>query len=185
MRHPKSLKQALRRLRKDGWTYGELSRLSGLSARTIQRWCNEESAKACQENTKQWYKRRHGHCRKVAKEAYWSNPKKQRTRKKEWSESNKEHVREYAKAYRKQNPSVCRLHESTRRARKKAVPGPRSEIEKLMIKYRYQDARQITRETGVKYEVDNVIPISKGGPHLPWNLRVITAKKNREKYNKT
>lgn len=103
----------------------------------------------------------------------------------EWHESNKEHVLQYAKEYRKQNPSTCRLHESTRRARKRAVPGPHSEIEKLMIKYRYEDARRISKETGVKHEVDHTIPISKGGPHLPWNLQVITAKQNKEKYNKT
>jgi len=184
MKHPEPLKQALRRLRRDGWTYSQLSQLSGLHARTINGWCNPEVAARSKARKDKWYQLRHEHCRRVARESYWREPEKNRKRIKEWSESNKEHVLQYAKEYRKQNPSTCRLHDSTRRARKKAVPGPHSEIEKLMIKYRYQDARRISKETGVKHEVDHTIPISKGGPHLPWNLRVITAKKNREKYNK-
>lgn len=31
------------------------------------------------------------------------------------------------------------------------------------------------------YEVDHIIPISKGGPHHPSNLRVITRQENRKK----
>lgn len=185
MRHPESLKQALRRLRRDGWSYNQLSRISGLQPRTINTWCNPDLRTRDKVRKGAWYKRRHEHCRRVAKKSYWSNPEKQRKRMREWHESNKEHVLQYAKEYRKQNPSTCRLHESTRRARKRAVPGPHSEIEKLMIKYRYEDARRISKETGVKHEVDHTIPISKGGPHLPWNLQVITAKQNKEKYNKT
>lgn len=155
-----------------------------MQPRTINRWCNPDLKARDKVRKDVWYKRRHEHCRHVAKESYWSNPEKQRKRKREWHEFNKEHVLQYAKEYRKQNPSACRLHESTRRARKKAVPGPHSIIEKLMVKYLHEEARRITRETGIKHEVDHVIPLSKGGPHLPWNLRVITAKENREKYNK-
>jgi len=58
---------------------------------------------------------------------------------------------------------------------------PCSEVEKLMIKYRYQDARRLSRETGVKYHVDHIIPLAKGGPHLPWNLQVITKDENLSK----
>ena len=132
-----------------------------------------------------WYRANHEHCRKVARESYWQAPAKNRERMAKWHEANKEHVLRYAKNYRQQNPSTCRLNESIRRARKKAAPGPHSEIEKLMVKYLYEDARRISRETGIKHEVDHIIPLSKGGPHLPWNLRVISAKENRKKYNKT
>lgn len=58
---------------------------------------------------------------------------------------------------------------------------PCSEAEKLMIKYRYEDARRLSQETGVKHEVDHVWPLSKGGPHLPWNLQILTKDENREK----
>lgn len=58
---------------------------------------------------------------------------------------------------------------------------PCSEVEGLMIQYRYEDARRLTRETGVEHHVDHVIPLAKGGPHLPWNLQVITKDENLSK----
>ena len=61
------------------------------------------------------------------------------------------------------------------------APQPHSEIEKLMIKYRYEDARRLTKETGIEHHVDHIIPLAKGGPHLPWNLQVITKTENLSK----
>ena len=58
---------------------------------------------------------------------------------------------------------------------------PLSSVESLMIKYRYEDARRLSKETGVKHHVDHVIPLAKGGPHLPWNLQVITEAENLSK----
>jgi 5-methylcytosine-specific restriction endonuclease McrA len=34
------------------------------------------------------------------------------------------------------------------------------------------------------YEVDHIIPISKGGKHHPDNLQYLTVTENRKKYNK-
>ena len=61
---------------------------------------------------------------------------------------------------------------------------PASEAESLMIKYRYEDVKRLTAETGVAHEVDHIWPISKGGPHLPWNLQVLTKEANRSKGSK-
>ena len=58
---------------------------------------------------------------------------------------------------------------------------PLSSVESLMIKYRYQDARRLSKETGTEYHVDHIIPLAKGGPHLPWNLQVITKDENLSK----
>ena len=58
---------------------------------------------------------------------------------------------------------------------------PCSEIEKLMIKYRYEDARRLGEQTGVEHHVDHIIPLVRGGPHLPWNLQVITKDQNLSK----
>jgi hypothetical protein len=46
----------------------------------------------------------------------------------------------------------------------------------------YAQARQLTQEHWpTEYEVDHVIPISKGGAHHPDNMRVVTAAENRRK----
>ena len=79
------------------------------------------------------------------------------------------------KRWRLSNPQV---HS---RWRKNAGKWPCSEIESLMIKHRYEDARRLTEETGIAHEVDHIWPLSKGGPHLPWNLQVLTKERNRIK----
>jgi 5-methylcytosine-specific restriction endonuclease McrA len=57
-------------------------------------------------------------------------------------------------------------------------------IEKLMCRNYYLMARELTEQTGVNHEVDHIWPISKGGPHLPWNLQVLTQEENRKKRDK-
>lgn len=81
----------------------------------------------------------------------------------------------------KENPIKHRLKGARRRARERGAALPCSEIEKLMINYRYQDARRLSKETGIKHEVDHIWPLSKGGPHLPWNLQVLTKEENLSK----
>ena len=49
---------------------------------------------------------------------------------------------------------------------------------------KYAEARMLTKATGVKHEVDHIVPLS--GPdvcglHVSWNLRVITQQENQEK----
>lgn len=51
----------------------------------------------------------------------------------------------------------------------------------------YRRCREITKQTGIKHEVDHVMPlngIDSCGLHVPWNLRIITAAMNRQKGNR-
>lgn len=48
----------------------------------------------------------------------------------------------------------------------------------------YCKAKQLTEGTGISYEVDHIIPISKGGKHHEDNLQIITMSENRKKHNK-
>lgn len=45
----------------------------------------------------------------------------------------------------------------------------------------YAEAHRLTKETGVWYQVDHVIPIAQGGLHEPENLDVIPALANLRK----
>jgi len=54
---------------------------------------------------------------------------------------------------------------------------------KKILKF-YEEAERLTKETGIKYSVDHIIPISKGGLHHQDNLQVITLSENSRKGNR-
>ena len=144
-RYPEQTKQAVRRLRVDGWSYRQLADLVGCNHSMIDYWCNASRRQA--------------------------SANKQREFKKKNPDYHKRYDRGPGRLY-----TVRRAAE--RRVRTKT---PCSSIEALLIRYRYEDARWLTKETGIKHEVDHIIPLAKGGPHLPWNLQVITKDENRSK----
>ena len=76
-----------------------------------------------------------------------------------------------------------RAKSSCGRAAMAGVPMPGSAIEKMMVDNHYQEACLLEQETGVRFVVDHIWPIRRGGPHLPWNLQVITAGENTKKGN--
>ena len=45
----------------------------------------------------------------------------------------------------------------------------------------YIKARRLTEESGIRHEVDHIIPISKGGKHHEDNLQILTRSENRRK----
>jgi hypothetical protein len=59
--------------------------------------------------------------------------------------------------------------------------------DKDAIQKLYEEARRLTKETGVKHEVDHIVPIRHPlvcGFHIENNLRVIPAEQNNRKSNK-
>jgi hypothetical protein len=58
----------------------------------------------------------------------------------------------------------------------------RKEIKKI-----YQECAVITKNTGIRHEVDHIVPLNGkyvSGLHVHWNLQIIPATENRYKSNK-
>lgn len=108
-----------------------------------------------------------------------------------WRKEHPDKMNEYSNAYKKRKPEKNRLWSSIRRARvRNAMPKWIKVSDLLPI---YEEAQRISKETGIPHDVDHIIPLcavdDSGkriacGLHVPWNLQVITAKKNRQKMNK-
>lgn len=102
-----------------------------------------------------------------------------------WRAANASRQKEAQARWAKENASHVRAKVAARRAMKnKATP---SFADLAVIESIYEDARRLSKETGVPHEVDHIVPL-KGrtvcGLHVSWNLRVVTRHVNRSKNNR-
>jgi 5-methylcytosine-specific restriction endonuclease McrA len=116
-----------------------------------------------------------------------------------YHEMNREKILEYRQKYREENIEKIKEWElnnkhtitknsANRRARKlNATPTWLTEDEKMEIIGLYFLCKIISEDTGTEHHVDHIVPL-KGktvcGLHVPWNLRIITARENISKGNR-
>lgn len=80
----------------------------------------------------------------------------------------------------------CHIQAQRNASKLNATPAWLSKSQLEEIAAIYAEAALKTAETGIKHEVDHIIPLrgkTVRGLHVPWNLRVIEAYKNRIKSN--
>ena len=150
-------------------------------------WCN-----VCRkENKRKWHIQNVEYARQVAKDWHYKNYHKHKDSKSayivEWRKNNPDKCKEYAKKCYENNKTKSFANSAKYRARKRnAVPSWLTGSMKKQIESFFSLAKQKTIETGIKHEVDHIIPL-KGeyvsGLHVPWNLQVISQFDNRSKKN--
>ena len=102
-----------------------------------------------------------------------------------WRENNKEYVAERIAKWARENPQKVNALIAKRTAAKlQATPvwADQSAIERI-----YAEAARITKETGVRHEVDHIVPLQSDivcGLHWEGNLQVLTKAENISKLNR-
>ena len=117
-----------------------------------------------------------------------SNPEKCVENTKNWQEQNPDQVKITSQNYRKNNKGKINANTAKYAASKlQRTPKWLADIHFQQIGIFYDSADRLTKELGIKFEVDHVIPLqgdNVSGLHVPWNLQVITAKENHVKGNR-
>jgi 5-methylcytosine-specific restriction endonuclease McrA len=136
----------------------------------------------------QWQKENNAKIRERKRKRREENPELMAAKRAVQTARRKDKHSVYEKAWRKANPGKTNAKTARRRAaRRNAMPKWLTEgHHQEMIKF-YDEAVRLTKETGIKHEVDHIVPLQgkdRSGLHVPWNLRVITQSENRHKSRK-
>lgn len=96
-----------------------------------------------------------------------------------------EKQREYRKAWKAKNGARVLLHGRFRkRNMKQATPPWLTPGHWYLMNLFYEQARQLTADTGIEHNVDHVVPLrgkTVSGLHVPWNMRVMVAAANQQR----
>lgn len=113
---------------------------------------------------------------------YQKNKEKVLKYRKAWKEANKDHVKKQNKEWYKRDYKnnrdkyLYKVH--IRRTRSSEHELSQAEIEDIKTLFKW------ARELPGNWDVDHIVPISKGGRHHPDNLQLIPASQNRSKHDK-
>jgi hypothetical protein len=110
------------------------------------------------------------------------NPDKQSISSKNWRNNNHEKFTSILKEWRKNNPSKQRTYDAARRAEKKKGKKELTKNQKLIIVCFYEQSQRLEKKLGIKFHVDHIIPLARGGKHEPKNLQVMPATLNMQKH---
>ena len=101
--------------------------------------------------------------------------------------SDPEYARELIKRqlrYAKENPQYRAERAAKRRAQMRDGLAQLTEEDKKLIAQYYAYSARLSKKLQMPFHVDHIVPLSKGGKHIPSNLQVVPAKWNWSKNNR-
>ena len=145
----------------------------------VSKWQNENRDKV------------RAYVRKSCKKAYAADPDKYKNKSKEKRLKDPQKARyivnkSYKKIYTTRHTEERARNNYNIACRRMATPKWLTAIQKAQIKEYYEIAKAREMQTGIKYHVDRIMPINglnSSGPHVPWNLQILSASENCAKKN--
>lgn len=133
------------------------------------------------------YKKRNAELRKI-----WYSKKENKAsadaRAAEWIKNNPERRKEISSKSKRRHRGTINSHTAKRHAQRlNATPPWLTKEHFEQIKMLYKEAARLTKETGIIYNVDHIIPLNNKtvcGLHVPWNLQILTKQENERKGNR-
>lgn len=140
------------------------------------------------EQKKEFYKNNTEKERARGKKYYVENLEKEKVRWSKYRDANRERLRERDRKRAKDQPAYF-THKTQKRHTAKLLRTPAwlTNQHWKEIETTYQLSQWCSEVTGVRYNVDHIIPLQGKtvcGLHVPWNLRVIPAADNFKKGNR-
>ncbi len=137
------------------------------------------------ERTARWYSKNKDKVRAAGRRRYASDPEQARNKRRALYQKYPEREREKSKKYRKSNPIKRRAAEAVRRTRKNNSVGRYTEKDVLkMLEQQDNKCRYCGDSIVNKYEVDHIVPLSRGGSNDLSNLVIACQPCNGSKHNK-
>lgn len=172
--------------------------------------CVVASSESAKESSRRWYAKNRERQLEIRREYYKKTKEESARRKRDWIAKNKERYAEWRRENDKPSPEYQALWQKRNRAhlnemaRANYHSDHKKKIENVLkaarrraarcswaddekIKAMYAEARRMTIKTGVRYEVDHIIPIKHElvcGLHNEFNLQILTGSENARKKNK-
>lgn len=100
---------------------------------------------------------------------------------KKWYSENKEKVRENRRKYARNNRDKFHIKETIRRSRK--IENTHELFDPKIHNVYYHMRLRLEKCLGIKYHIDHILPLAKGGYHHHLNLQVIPSDLNSRKNN--
>lgn len=139
---------------------------------------------ACPEKSREWGRAHTEEVRAIKKAYRAANADKLRAIRRAWIAANPEKHRARKVAYRKAHVDQFRAYTRCRRARKRNAKGVHTAAD-VAAQFTAQRGRcyWCGKKVGKKYDVDHVIPLSRGGSNGPDNIVIACPHCNRTKHN--
>lgn len=153
----------------------------GLASERARQWKLDNPDRA-KETYKKWYAKNKNKLKRQHSEYLRAHRNEANKRRRDWCVANPpERASQHSKKWRAANPGIANEAVARRRAKIKETAVFLTKEDKAKVRALYVKAKELGSKTGLRYHVDHIVPVKKGGKHHPNNLQVLLAVENQRK----